>query len=292
LNASGASLGGLLLVPLAMYLLQATSWRVSWAVLGMMVIVLAVPLGLFFLRDDPAEMGLLPDGDSEVPNPSDNKKGFKEGLRGPLEVDRWQDSLRSLPIWQLSGAYFVCGATTSMLGVHFVPYAIGQGISPTIAASAFGFMMFLNILGGTGAGILSDRFSRKNMLAAVYFLRGCAYMLLLTIPGTASLWAFASVAGFSWIATVPLTTSLTADVYGLRKLGTISGLTFLAHQVGGAVSTLMAGYLFDLTGSYSLPFAIAGGLLFPAALISFTIQEKKFSQRYQTAPAPAVGSTD
>ena len=65
-------------------------------------------------------------------------------------MDRWQDSLRSLPIWQLSGAYFVCGATTSMLGVHFVPYAIGQGISPTIAASAFGFMMFLNILGGTG----------------------------------------------------------------------------------------------------------------------------------------------
>ena len=292
LNASGASLGGLLLVPLAMYLLQATSWRVSWAVLGMMVLVLAVPLGLFFLRDDPAEMGLLPDGDSEVPNPSDNKKGSKDGLRGPLEVDRWHDSLRSLPIWQLSGAYFVCGATTSMLGVHFVPYAIGQGISPTIAASAFGFMMFLNILGGTGAGILSDRFSRKNMLAAVYFLRGCAYMLLLTIPGTASLWAFASVAGFSWIATVPLTTSLTADVYGLRKLGTISGLTFLAHQVGGAVSTLMAGYLFDLTGSYTLPFAIAGGLLFPAALISFTIQEKKFSQRYQTAPAPAVGSTD
>ena len=117
-------------------------------------------------------------------------------------------------------------------------------------------------------------------------------MLLLTIPGIASLWAFASVAGFSWIATVPLTTSLTADVYGLRKLGTISGLTFLAHQVGGAVSTLMSGYLFDLTGSYTLPFAIAGGLLFPAALISFTIQEKKFSQRYQTAPAPAVGSTD
>ena len=71
-----------------MYLLQATSWRVSWAVLGMMVLVLAVPLGLFFLRDDPAEMGLLPDGDSEVPNPSDNKKGSKNGLRGPLEVAR------------------------------------------------------------------------------------------------------------------------------------------------------------------------------------------------------------
>mgnify|MGYP003708139431 CR=1 FL=1 len=74
-------------------------------------------------------------------------------------------------------------------------------------------MMFLNIAGGTGAGMLSDRFSRKNMLAMVYFVRGCAYILLLTIPGTASLWAFASVAGFSWIATIP-----PYDLVGRRRL--------------------------------------------------------------------------
>jgi predicted MFS family arabinose efflux permease len=85
---------------------------------------------------------------------------------------------------------------------------------------------------------------------------------------------------------------LAADVYGLRKLGTISGLTFLCHQVGGAASTLLAGYLFDLTGSYTIPFAIAGSLLFPAALVSFTIQERKYSIRYQTAPAASAGSAN
>jgi MFS family permease len=179
-----------------------------------------------------------------------------------------------------------------MLGVHFVPYAIGQGISPTMAATVFGYMMALNMVGGIGAGMLADQFGRKNLLALVYFTRGCAYMLLLIIPGTASLWVFATVAGFSWIATVPLTTSLVADVYGLRALGTISGITFLAHQVGGAVSTLLAGYLFDLTGAYTWPFAIAGLLLFPAALISFSIRERTYSIRYQTAPAPSVGSDD
>ena len=292
LSASGASLGGLILVPFSMFLLQATSWRVSWAVLGLLVLALVVPLAYFFLRDDPAEMGLLPDGDPEITKNSSGEKEPRREVRGPLEVDRWYDALRSLPIWRLSAAYFVCGATTSMLGVQFVPYAIGQGISPTMAASAFGFMMFLNIAGGTGVGMLSDRFSRKNMLAMVYFVRGCAYILLLTVPGTASLWAFASVAGFSWIATIPRTTSLAADVYGLRKLGTISGLTFLCHQVGGAVSTLLAGYLFDLTGSYTIPFAIAGSLLFPAALVSFTIQERKYSIRYQTAPAASAGSAN
>ena len=98
------------------------------------------------------------------------------------------------------------------------------------------------------------------------------------------------VAGFSWWATAPLTTSLTADVYGLKPLGTITGVSFVFHQVGGFSSVLLAGFLYDLTGSYTLPFAIAGAMLFPAALIAFTVKERKYSIRYQDRSAPsAVG---
>ena len=129
--------------------------------------------------------------------------------------------------------------------------------------------------------MLADRFGRKNLLALVYFLRGCAYILLLLVPSSYGLWFFAVVAGFSWWATAPLTTSLTADVYGLRALGTISGVSFVFHQLGGFSSVLLAGFLHDLTGTYDWPFAIAGALLFPAALFAFTIQERKYSSRYQ-----------
>ena len=177
--------------------------------------------------------------------------------------------------------------------VHFVPYADTQGISRTTAGYIFGFMMALNVAGSIGAGILSDRFSRKNLLALVYFLRGSAYLLLLAtegITGAFGLWLFAGVAGFSWIATAPLTTSLTADVYGLRALGTISGVSFMVHAFGSALSVFLAGVLFDFTGSYTIPFAIAGIMLFPAAISAFTIKERKYSVRYQTAPANVPGS--
>src|SRR5918992_326855 len=170
--------------------------------------------------------------------------------------------------------------------------AIGLGVSPATAAIAFGFMMGLNVIGSIAAGVLSDRFSRKNLLALTYFLRGCGYVLLLAIPGELSLWAFAAVAGFSWIATAPLTTSLTADFYGLRALGTISGVSFLFHSVGSFTSILLGGFLYDVTGSYTLPFAIAGALLFPAALSAFTIKERKFSARYLAQPAAAVATGD
>ena len=286
LNVAGASLGGLTLVPFGMFLLQATSWRVTWAALVLVILLLALPMVYFFIKDDPADMGLQPDGDTD-----DGSHDDTPALRrGPIEVDEWAQSFRSWPMWQISGAYTVCGITTGMIAAHFVPYAIGQGVSASMAAIIFGVMMALNVVGGLGAGLLGDRFGRKNLLAAVYALRGVAFLLLLVMPGEQGVWVFAVLAGFSWIASVPLTSSLIADVYGVRALGTISGISFLCHQVGSFVSILAAGLLFDITGSYTLPFAVGGALLFPAALSAFSIKERKFSARYQTAvPAAAAG---
>ncbi|MEK7806136.1 MAG: MFS transporter [Chloroflexota bacterium] len=290
INAAALSLGGLVMVPFAMYLLQATNWRIAWVGLGMVVLT-SLPLAFLFIHESPAKRGLQPDGD---PEPLKKDSGQPAPIRaGPLEVSRWADSFRSAPIWQMSAAYFVCGTTTFILAVHFVPFALDRGVSPGMAATIFGFMMGLNILGSLGAGFLADRLGgTKNWLALVYLMRGVAYVLLLTIPSTAGLWAFATVAGFSWVATAPLTTTLTADVYGLRALGTISGVSFLFHQVGGFCSVLLAGILYDVTGSYTLPFAIAGSLLFPAAISAFTIKERKYSVRYQVQATPAAAAGD
>ena len=120
LNAAGASVGGLLLVPLTVYLIGLAGWRTTWVVLGLMVLVLVVPPVYFLLKDDPADLGLLPDGD---PQPSDADQAGPARL-GPLEVEYWRDSFRSTPMWQLCGGYFVCGFTIALISTHFVPFAI------------------------------------------------------------------------------------------------------------------------------------------------------------------------
>ena len=290
ISSAGASMGGLLLVPFAMYLLNATSWRFTWVVLGLAILLLAFPVAYMFLKENPADMGLQPDGDDAPPTDSQGAPVTRPS--GPLEAQKWSQSFRSMPIWQMSAAYFVCGATTFLLSFHFVPFALDRGVEPNTAATVFGVMLGLNVFGSVGSGMLSDRFGRKNLLGLVYFLRGCGYMLLLFVPGDAALWMFAVVAGFSWFATPTLTTSLTADIYGLRVLGTVAGVSFLFHQLGGAASVLLAGVLYDIYGSYQVPFFIAGALLFPAAIASATIKEKKYSVRYQApamAAAPAGG---
>ena len=133
------------------------------------------------------------------------------------------------------------------------------------------------------AGASGDLFGRKNLLGLVYIVRGGAYVSLLLIPGLFGLWSFAIVAGLSWIATVPLTVSLTADIYGLRNIGILGGLIFTAHQIGGAISIQLGGVLRDLTGSYDVSFIIAALLLVLASLVSFSIQEKKYSVRHKSS---------
>jgi MFS family permease len=283
LSTAGASAGGLLLVPLAMVVLQRTNWRVAWVVLGALVLVAALPLAFVFLRDDPTDLGLLPDGDP--PSADDHPRNPARAAAGPLETDAWHRALRSWPFWQLAGAYCVCGFTTAILTTHFIPYAIDRGLSPSTAATAFGVMNGLNVVGVIVMGMLADRSGRKNLLALVYAARGGAYALLLLAPDPWGLWGFAVIAGFSYWATAPLTTSLTADVYGLRTLGILSGVTFLIHQVGGAASIQFAGLMRDIAGSYTLPFTVAGLLLLPAALSAFSIREQQYTGREQNRPA-------
>lgn len=294
LLVAGGALGGLTLIPFSAYLVELVDWRVSWIALGAIITVLALPLGFIFLRNSPVQMGLQPDGD---PTPPVDER-LPAQKRGLFEVEEWWQAFRSRPIWNLSASFTICGISVGAITIHFPAYAEEQiGISPTLAGVIFGFMMGLSVMGGIVGSWLADRFGRKDVLACVYLVRGLAYVVLLAglfsvergitlpligSPGLASLWVFAALAGLSWIASVPVTTSLTADVYGLRTLATISGISLMCHQVGSFGSILLAGILYDATGSYFLPFAISGALLFPAALSAFVIDERKYSSRFQS----------
>ena len=282
----GGSLGGLLIVPLIAFVIPIIGWRNTWLMMGLMMLVLGLPLIYIFIRNDPRDMGLLPDGDAPITD--DEGAPIRTVREGPLQAAQWKDAFRSRPMWQLLGSYTVCGITTTMMSAHYVPYAIEEGFSPAVAAGAFGALSLMNLLGVLSIGFLGDRFGRKNLLTLVYAVRGLGFVILLLAPGMWGLFGFAIVGGMAWLATVPLTTALTADVYGLRNIGVLSGLVFMAHQIGGAASIQIAGILRDVTGNYDLPFALAGVTLAFATVVSFSIKERRYSSRYQVAEVAAA----
>ena len=285
---SGGSVGGLVLVPFLTYLFVWTNWRAAWLVASAIALVLGVPLLWTAVRNDPRDLGLLPDGDApadrgQLPVES-QRPAVAEAWEGPLAVSRWQSAYRSAPIWQLSVAYWVCGVTTASITVHYVRWALSEGIAPTTAALAFGLLSAINAAGVLAIGILSDRLPRRVLLGVVYLIRALAFVLLVVLPGPSALWAFAVVGGASWLATVPLTSSLTADVYGLRRLGTLVGMANFFHQVGGALAVYLFGLAFDLWDSYDLAFLVGAGLLVAAGLLSLSIRERRWSVRYAGSP--------
>ena len=285
--ASGGSVGGLVFVPFLTYLLIWTDWRTSWLIAGAMVLFLGAPVVYFVVRDDPRDVGESPDGIRD-----------RTGVGGapgrtpdtPLEAKNWTAPFRTAPMWQLSLGYFVCGVTTGSISVHYVRWAISEDITPTTAALAFGLLSGINAVGVILIGSLSDRVERRLLLGCVYLVRGSAFLILLILPGQWALWGFALAGGASWLATVPLTTGLAADVYGLRHMGSLVGLINFAHQIGGALAVYLFGLVFDIWGTYDP--AIAAGVIFlvMAGIISLTIRERRYSVRYASAsglPAPA-----
>ncbi len=295
ISTAGASAGALVLAPFAAYLILVVGWRMTWTVMGAMILLLAVPLAFLMIRDDPADIGEQPDGDGDRSDRGGRPRSRDGYQRGPLEADDWRESYRTRPMWQLTGAYFVCGMTTAIISAHYVPFAIDRGASLGTAALAFGLMSGLNVIGVLAVGTMSDRLSRKNLLGTVYAVRGLAYLMLLLAPGAWALWGFAVIAGMSWIASAPLTSSLTADIYGIRNMGVLNGMATFSHQIGGALSIYLGGTLYDLFGAYDVPFAIAGAMLVGASIASFSIKERAYSSRYQPpqrVPVPAAADGD
>ena len=153
-----------------------------------------------------------------------------------------------------------------------VPYAIEHGVAEIAAASALGLMGAVNVLGGIGAGYASDRFGRRNPLALTYALRGLATLWLMTVRDPWSLHVFAVLFGLSFVATVPPTTALTADLFGRRSVAFLLGWIFLAHQVGAAAGSLLGGVLYELTGDYLAAFFTSALLCFAAASMVLAIR--------------------
>lgn len=292
---AGGSAGAMLLIPLAANIESLWNWRVAIGVIGGMTLLLALPLVLIVIRDNPSEMGLAPDGDSPGAGGAGRRGAIPEG---PLTVDRWRAAYRSAPMWQLTLTYVVCGVTTAIISVHFVTFAKSEGVPVTDAAYAFGLLSFMNMVCVLAMGVISDRLLRKNALAVIYVVRGIGFLALLVLPvssgagadGSAGigLWAFAVLAGSSWLATVPQTSALAAEIYGVRNSGAITGMLTMVHMLSGAVAVLAAGLAYDYFGSYDAVWLAATAMLAAAAFLAWMLRERELSARFNPVrPAEA-----
>jgi predicted MFS family arabinose efflux permease len=262
LTASTAT-GQLVFLPWMAAIATEHGWRgVPWVVAGASAAVL--PLIWFFMRDDPADVGLRPYGETGAITAARPVAG--NPARHAVVV--LLEAARSRDFWLLAGSFFICGATTNgLVGTHLLPAAFDCGIPEVKAAGLLAMMGVFDLAGTTLSGWLSDRYNTRYLLFTYYGLRGLSlFFLPVALVGPATgLLIFAIFYGLDWIATVPPTVRLTADVFGREKAGIVFGWIVAAHQLGAAFAASAAGVLRTTTGSYTLAFLGAGALCVIAA---------------------------
>jgi predicted MFS family arabinose efflux permease len=257
LGTAGSSFGQFLVVPIAGFGIAALGWEATlWlmAAAALLMIPLAMPLA-----DQPV-----------AKQPGVVEETAREALNR---------ALRTPTFWFLFFGFFVCGLHVSFLTVHLPGFVHSCGLPLSVGAGAISLIGLFNIVGSLGAGELSQRWKRRELLVLIYAARGVLIAWLMIAPKTTeTILIFSAIMGLLYLSTVPPTVALVARNFGTRWLATIFGLVFLGHQIGGFTGAVLGGLTRDWTGSYDLMWSInIAGAAF-AALIHLPVKDP--------APAP------
>jgi len=267
LTASTAT-GQLVFLPILAAIIEHWGWRTAVLTIAGAG-ALTLPLVGLFMRDRPEDLGLAPYGQTGPAAPA-------PALRNPVTaaLETLGEGLRSRDFWMLAASFFICGLSTNgLIGTHLIPACIDHGIPEVMAASLLAMMGVFDFFGTTISGWLSDRWNNNYLLSWYYGLRGLSLLALpaaLASGSAVALGAFAVFYGLDWIATVPPTLRLTANVFGKEKAGMMFGWIVAGHQVGAAVASLGAGIVRTYLGDYFDAFMVSGtACLFAAVLVLF-----------------------
>jgi predicted MFS family arabinose efflux permease len=169
----------------------------------------------------------------------------------------------------MSGAYFVCGLNLIFLTTHLPSYLAICGQDPMLSAEALAMIGGVSAIGSLTTGWLGSRYPKHILLGLLYILRSFVFAAYFMMPPTpTSTLVFAAAMGMLWWpGLAPLIGGLVADIFGVRYLATLLGLSFVVHQLGSSLGAWGGGLIYDLTGSYGPAWQIGTLIGFTAGVV-------------------------
>lgn len=246
---AGLGIGGLVSAPFVAWLTTIYGWRFSYVVLGIITLAGIIIPGLF-LRGDPKDMGQSADGESEVPLARGEYKN--EVLPGAGFSLR--EAVRTRRFWIIAGLYFSFGFCRSSFLPHTAAYVQDKGFSLSDGANVMAVLTVSSILGRIIMGRMADVIGNRFALIISEALTTVSLAVGLMSNHLAGLYFYGVVFGFGWGAQAVLRFSVTSEAFGLVSVGLVMGVLGLAEVVAASFGAYLAGYIFDIVGSYDPAF--------------------------------------
>jgi len=255
-------LPGVIVVPLSAPFIAAYGWRALALALGALSWLGSIPFIVGVLRDSPQDQAQSGNGGGRL-----TLSGITAG-----------DALRMAPFWIIGTCYLLAQFGSVAVQMHAIPFLTDRGLSRELASNIWGFLAFAGIIGKMGLGYAADRVPARAVLLASILLQVVALTTALAWPGLPAAWVFALLFGLGMggqFASRPL---LVAEYFGLRAFGTITGAVWLFTLPGIAAGQPVAGFLYDLTGSYGLAYSLFIGAFLLAMIVLLPLR-RSASQR-------------
>jgi len=241
---AGTGTGQLVMPLVASILIAGSGWRNSYIVIGAMVMALLIPIGQL-LRRDPARMGLLPkgNGETQIVRPNLAETGYY-----------LHEAFQTRQFWTICFVNLATMFCLRIIIVHIVPHATDLGIQSTTAAGILSTIGGISIGARLIIGITIDRIGNKHSMIIGFILLISTLLWMQLVKELWMLYIFAVVYGFAHGGLLTITSPIVAEYFGVRSHGVLFGVVVFAGTIGGAIGPILAGYIFDVTGSYNLAF--------------------------------------
>lgn len=266
LSNSVSRMGSLILVPLLAWLVNPDfpgrlGWSTTAFTLGIITLVIAFPITRL-LRDRPEDYGLLPDGDTK----EDLERRIKEAEAAGKRIGAGQDftvsqALRSRAFWFISIGHGFTSMVLLAFMLHLAPMMTDQNYSLQTASFVVSAYTAVSMVFQLIGGYVGDRI-RKNVALMIFTMCQAAGVFLLTFgPQTlVTAYGFAFLFGVGFGGRNPISASIRGEYFGRKHYGKIMGVSQVPMNVLLLIGPVFAGYMRDSTGTYTIAFAVLGGL--------------------------------
>ncbi|MFC1917707.1 MFS transporter [Chloroflexota bacterium] len=270
----GAGSGTVLMSPLATYLITTFDWRMAFLVIGIIALLIVVPLSRL-LKNEPSEIDPVSDG--KEPGLTD-KKSLQENngtkslhLKGLSLFQAFKT--KSLVMFILM--YFLIAFSSILVLTHIVPHVIDMGFSVGEAATVLSLIGVGNSTGRVLMGIVADKIGRKISAIICNLVQSLAMVWLLWSDELWMLVLFAIVFGFTFGGRGPIMGALIGDSFGLKRIGSILGITEVGFGIGAAIGPAVGGLIFDFSRNYSAAFLSTIAALLIVAVLTTQVKQEK-----------------
>ena len=261
----GIPIGALLFVPLTQILIDAVGWRNAWVILAALGVAVIVPLSAVFVRRQPEDMGLLPDGATPLTNADGETSS-----NAPVDEVSWttRDALRSPTLWRLVVAFCVVQLATGTVALHRIPDFMDRGLDARLVSYATAFDAVCAGAATFAFGMLVGRVPVRFLGGLGFSMLAAASVLTIYADNVPIMALSMAIFGLGIGGMMFLNNFIWADYFGRENVGAIRGLVNPINLAVGGLGAPVAGYIYDFTGTYEVAWWVGVALMTFGAILT------------------------